>query len=96
MTREELVDRIVAIIAKHRVHSTIEVDGTTMLYLYWDGFKNYIQVEGFDTENIYIRKFIKDKEVKNVPIMKLHNAPYKILRKLYNFLSAHFPFNKEV
>jgi hypothetical protein len=36
------------------------------------------------------RKYIKDTEVKNVPIMKLHTAPYKILRKLYNFLSAHF------
>jgi len=90
MNREELVDRIISIIQTHRVHSTIEVDGTTMIYLYWDGFNNYIQVEGFDTENIYIRKYIKNTEVKNVPIMKLYTAPYKILRKLYNFLSEHY------
>jgi hypothetical protein len=94
MNREELIDKLITIISTHRVHSTIEVDGSTMIYLYWDGFNNYIQVEGFDTENIYIRKFIKNNEVKNVPVMKLHNAPYKILRKLYNFLSEHFPLNK--
>ena len=96
MKREELVNRIVYIISTHRVHSTIEIDGRTMIYLYWDGLKNYIQVEGFDTENIYIRKYISGTEVKNVPIMKLYNAPYKILRKLYNFLSLHFPFTNEV
>jgi hypothetical protein len=92
MKREELVDRIISIVATYKVYSTIEVDGSTMIHLYWDGLNNYIQVEGFDTENIYIRKYIKDTEVKNVPIMKLHTAPYKLLRKLYDFLSAHFKF----
>jgi hypothetical protein len=90
MNRQELVDKIINIVTTYKVYSTIEVDNTTMILLYWNGFKNYIQVEGFDTENIYIRKYIKDTEVKNVPIMKLHTAPYKILSNLYNFLSAHF------
>jgi hypothetical protein len=90
MKREELVDRIITIISLYKVYSTIEVDGSTMIYLYWDGFKSYIQIEGFDTENIYIRKYIKNTEVKNVPIMKIHTAPYKLLRKLYNFLSEHY------
>jgi hypothetical protein len=90
MNRKELIERIISIITTYKVYSTIEVDGSTMIYLYWDGFNNYIQVEGFDTENIYVRKYIKGFEVKNVPIMKMHTAPYKILRKLYNFLSAHF------
>lgn len=90
MNREELIDRLISIISTYKVHSTIEVDGTTMLYLYWNNCRNYIQVEGFDTENIYIRKYINCKEVKNFPIMKLHTAPYKILRKIYNFLSEHY------
>jgi hypothetical protein len=90
MKREELIDRIRTIISTYKVYSTIEVDGSTIIYLYWDGFNNYIQVEGFDTENIYIRKYIKNTEVKNVPIMKLYTAPYKLLRKLYNFLSEHY------
>ncbi len=90
MKREELVDKIRIIISTYKVYTTIEVDGKTIVYLYWDGLKNYIQVEGFDTENIYIRKFIKNNEVKNTPIMKIHNAPYKILFKLYKILSEKF------
>jgi hypothetical protein len=90
MSREELADKIISIVTTYKVYSTIDVDGSTTIYLHWNGFKNYIQVEGFDTENIYIRKFIKNSEVKNISIIKLHNAPYKILSKLYNFLSAHF------
>jgi len=90
MNREELVDKIINIVTTYKVYSTIDVDGSTTIFLYWNGFKNFIQVEGFDTENIYIRKFIKNTEVNYIPIMKLHTAPYKILSKLYNFLSTHF------
>jgi hypothetical protein len=94
MTRQQLIEDIRYVISKHKVHSTIDVDGSTTIFLYWNGFKNYIQVEGFDTENIYIRKFIKNTEVNYIPIMKLHKAPYKILRKLHNFLISYYPINK--
>jgi hypothetical protein len=90
MKREELVDKIRIIISTYKVYTTIEVDGNTIIYLYWNKFKNYIQVEGFDTENIYLRKYIKNTEVKNFSIMKLEKAPYKILFKLYKILSEKF------
>ena len=86
MKREELVEWIVDFISTYRVHSTIEVDGTTVLYLCWDSCRSHIQVEGFDTENIYIRKYVNSREVGHSKIIKLGEAPYKILKKLYDFL----------
>jgi hypothetical protein len=94
MTRQQLIEDIRYVISKHKVHSSIDIDRSNTICLYWNGLKNYIQVEGFDTENIYIRKYIKYSEVKNVPIMKLHNAPYKIVRKLHKFLISYYPINK--
>ena len=85
MKREELVEWIIDFILTYKVNSTIEVDGTTLLYLYW-GINNYIQVEGFDTENIYIRKYINSTEIAHSKIIKLEKAPYKILKKLHDFL----------
>jgi hypothetical protein len=89
MKREELVEWIVDFISTYRVHSTIEVDGTTVLYLCWNNCKSHIQVEGFDTENIYIRKYVNSTEVNHSKIIKLGEAPYKILKKLYDFLKEN-------
>ena len=86
MSRKELVEWIIDFISTYKVHSTIEVDGTTVLYLCWNSCKSHIQVEGFDTENIYIRKFVNSQEVAHSKIIKLGEAPYKILKKLYDFL----------
>jgi hypothetical protein len=86
MRRKELVEWIIDFILKYKVHSTIEVDGTTILYLCWNKCKNHIHVEGFDTENIYVRKIINHEEVNSSKIIKLAEAPYKILKKLYDFL----------
>jgi len=90
MDRRKLVEWIIDFIIKYKVHSTIEVDGTTILYLYWNNCKSHIQVEGFDTENIYIRKYVNLKGVHNSTIIKLEKAPYKILKKLYDFLKNNF------
>ena len=90
MKREDLVNDIRYIILNYKVNSTIEVDGTTILYLCWNQCKNHIQVEGFDTENIYTIKYVDNKEVNNNKIIKLENAPYKILRKLHDFLVLHY------
>jgi hypothetical protein len=86
MNRNELVEWIIDFILKYRINSTIEVDGTTILYLCWNKCNNHIEVEGFDTENIYIRKYINSTEVTHSKIIKLAEAPYKILKKLYDFL----------
>jgi hypothetical protein len=90
MKRKDLIDDIIYIISTYRVHSTIEVDGTTILYLCWNQCKNHIQVEGFDTENIYTRKYVNNKEVNDNKIIKLTNAPYKLLRKLHDLLVLHY------
>ncbi len=86
MKREELINWIVDFILKYKINSTIEVDGTTLLYLCWNKCKNHIHVEGFDTENIYVRKTINHVEINHSKIIKLNEAPYKILKKLYDFL----------
>lgn len=90
MKRIDLVNDIRYIISTYKVHSTIEVDGTTILYLCWNKCNNHIQIEGFDTENIYIIKIINNKEVTNNKIIKLENSPYKLLRKLHDFLALHY------
>jgi hypothetical protein len=93
MTRLQLVEDISYVISKHKVYSSIEINGVTILYLYWN-VNNYIQVEGFDTENIYLIKYINDKKTKSDYVMKLHKAPYKILRKLHTFLTSYYPIIK--
>ena len=90
MKREDLVNDIRYIILTYKVNSTIEVDGTTILYLCWNQCKNHIQVEGFDTENIYTIKYVNNKEVKGDKIIKLEKAPYKLLRKLHDLLVLHY------
>jgi hypothetical protein len=88
MTRGELVGKIVEIISNYKVNSTIDVDGTTMLNLEFSKV-NFIQVEGFDTENIYLFKYVQNKESKKSYILKLEKAPYKILKKLFDFLNQN-------
>jgi hypothetical protein len=84
MTRVELVQKIVEIVSNYKVNSTIDVDGSTMLDLEFSKV-NFIQVEGFDTENIYLFKYVQNKESKKSYILKLEKAPYKLLKKLNGF-----------
>ena len=93
MTRQQLVEDIIFVISKHKVYSSIEVNGDIILYLCW-GLNNHIQVEGFDTENIYLLKYINDKKTKSDYVIKLHKAPYKILKKLHNFLTSYYSIIK--
>jgi len=84
MTRGELVERIVEIVSNYKVNSTIDVDGSTMLDLEFSKV-NFIQVEGFDTENIYLLKYVQNQDSKKTYILKLIKAPYKLLKKLNEF-----------
>jgi hypothetical protein len=85
MTRGELAEKIVEIVSNYKVNSTIDVDGSTMLNLEFSKV-NFIQVEGFDTENIYLLKYVQNQRSKKSYILKLEKAPYKLLKKLYTFL----------
>jgi hypothetical protein len=84
MTRGELVERIVEIVSNYKVNSTIDVDGSTMLDLEFSKV-NLIQIEGFDTENIYLLKYVQNQDSKKTYILKLIKAPYKLLKKLNEF-----------
>jgi hypothetical protein len=84
MTRGELVEKIVEIVSNYKVNSTIDVDGSTMLDLEFSKV-NLIQIEGFDTENIYLLKYVQNQDSKKSYILKLIKAPYKLLKKLNEF-----------
>jgi hypothetical protein len=88
MTRGELAEKIVEIVSNYKVNSTIDVDGSTMLDLEFSKV-NFIQVEGFDTENIYLFKYVQNQRSKKSYILKLIKAPYKILKKLFDFLNQN-------
>jgi hypothetical protein len=88
MTRGELAEKIAEIVSNYKVNSTIDVDGTTMLNLEFSKV-NFIQIEGFDTENVYLLKYVHNQNSKNSYILKLVKAPYKILKKLFDFLSEN-------
>lgn len=88
MTRGELAEKIEEIISNYKVNSTIDVDGSTMLDLEFSKV-NFIQIEGFDTENIYLLKYVHNQKSKNSYIIKLIKAPYKILKKLFDFLNEN-------
>jgi hypothetical protein len=88
MTRRELVDGVIDIVKNYKVNSTIEVDGTTLLNLHWSG-DNYIEIEGFDSENIYLFKYVHNQKSTNSYILKLEKAPYKLLKKLHSFLESN-------
>ena len=85
-----LEEKIVEIVSNYKVNSTVDVDGTTTLDLEF-GKLNFIQIEGFDTENIYLLKYVHNQKSKKTYILKFMNAPYKLLKKLYNFLESNLP-----
>ena len=88
MTRLEYVEKIRNFVLTYKVNSPIEIDGTSIIYIYF-GNLNYIQVEGFDTENVYLYKYLKDRKTGKSYIVKYESVPYKILKKIYNFFERN-------
>jgi hypothetical protein len=88
MKRGELVEKIIFLIKKNKLYTTIDVNDNLFLCVFWNNNKSYIQVEGFDSENIYIRNYTNLKQSKQNKIIKIEKTPYKILKKLYEFLKT--------
>lgn len=88
MTRLEYVGKIKDFVLTYKINSPIEIDGKTRIYIDF-GKSNYIQVEGFDSKNVYLYKYLKDRNIGKSYILIYENAPYKILKKIYNFFDEN-------